>query len=237
MAQGGSVRTTPDRDLANPRWGAQTQTDHQLPSKRDTIMRVFITRATGFIGSAVVRELLEAEHHVVGLARSDTAAAALTAGGAEVHRGALDDLGRRRRRRRRRRRHSSGFQQHLRDNGLRGRGPDDLRAVETIGAALEGFGKPFVVTSGTFMLATLGRLATEADVADPALPRVAAENAAIALAQRGVRSSVVRLAPSVHAFVSWDNPTSSALTQKLLGWRAEGPALIPDIEQGHYFND
>jgi hypothetical protein len=71
-------------------------------------------------------------------------------------------------------------------------GAADLRAVETIGAALEDAGKPFVVTSGTLMLAMLGRLATEEDMSDPALPRIASENAAIALAERGCghRSSV-----------------------------------------------
>src|SRR5205085_4102849 len=74
----------------------------------------------------------------------------------------------------------------------------DLRTVETLGAALEGTGKPLVITSGTLLLASLGRLGTEEDVANPALPRVASENTAIALAERGVRSSVVRLAPSVH---------------------------------------
>ena len=210
----------------------------------------------------------------------------------------------------------------------------DLRAVEAMGAALEGSGKPFVVTSGTLLLSTLGRLGTEEDVLDSSLPRIASENVTIALAERGVRSSVVRLAPSVHgegdkqgfvpsligiarakgvsayvgdgsnrwpavhrldaarlfrlaaeaapagsrlhgageegipfrdiaaaigrqlklpvvsieaadagahfsflsAFVSADNPTSSTQTQELLGWQPEGPGLIADIEQGHYFN-
>jgi nucleoside-diphosphate-sugar epimerase len=79
----------------------------------------------------------------------------------------------------------------------------DLRAVETIGAALEGSGKPFVVTSGTLMLTFLlppGRIGTEEDVANAGsvVPRIASENTAIALAERGVRSSVVRLPPSVH---------------------------------------
>src|SRR5258707_15780727 len=161
-------------------------------------MRVFVTGATGYIGSAIVRELLAAGHQVVGLARSDTAAAALKAAGAEVHRGNLDDL------------------DSLRSGAVASDGvihtafnnisttdfvaacQADLRAVETIGAALEGSGKPFVITSGTLMLAMLGRLVTEEDVSDPAVPRVASENAAIALAERGVRSSVVRLAPSVH---------------------------------------
>lgn len=204
-----------------------------------------------------------------------------------------------------------------------------------MGAALEGSDKPFVVTSGTLLLSTLmlGRLGTEEDVLDSSLPRIASENVAIALAARGVRSSVVRLAPSVHgegdmhgfvpsligiarakgvsayvgdgsnrwpavhrvdaarlfrlaaeaapsgsrlhgageegipfrdiaeaigrqlklpvvsieasdagahfsflsAFVSADNPTSSTQTQELLGWQPQGPGLIADLEQGHYF--
>jgi len=297
-------------------------------------MRVFVTGATGFIGSAIVRELLAAGHQVLGLARSDTGAAALTAAGAEVHRGNLDDLDSLR----------SGAVasdgvihtafNNISTTDFAAAGQADLRAVEAIGAALEGSGKPFMVTSGTLALAMLGRLVTEEDVSDPALPHGASENAAIALAERGVRSSVVRLALSVHgegdkhsfvpsligiarakgvsafvgdgsnrwpavhrldaarlfrlaveaapagsrlhgageegvpfreiaeaigwqlklpvvsieasdagahfgflsAFVSADYPTSSKQTQELLGWRPEGPALIADIEQGHYFN-
>src|SRR5437879_7030105 len=163
-------------------------------------MRVFVTGATGYIGSAIVRELLAAGHQVVGLARSDTAAAALKAVGAEVHRGNLDDLDSLR----------SGAVAsdgviHTAFNNISlttdfaaASSQADLRAVEAIGAALEGSGKPFVVTSGTLALAMLGRLVTEEDVSDPALPHGASENAAIALAERGVRSSVVRLALSVH---------------------------------------
>jgi len=299
-------------------------------------MRVFVTGATGYIGSAVVRELLGTGHQVVGLARSDAAAAALIAAGAAVHRGDLSDL------------------DSLRDGAAAADGvihtafnnfsettdmaasvQADLRAVETIGTALKGSAKPFVVTSVTFLLARLGRLGTEEDVSDTAVPRAAAENAAIALAERGVRSSVVRNALTVHgegdtrgfvssligiarakgvsavvgdganrwpavhrldaarlyrlaveaapagsrlhgaaeegvpfkaiaevigrhlnlptvsiaaedagahfgflsAFASADNPTSSALTQQSLGWRPEGPGLIADLEQGHYFNN
>lgn len=158
-------------------------------------MRVFVTGATGFIGSAVVRELIDAGHPVVGLARSDKSAAALTTAGAGVQRGDLDHL------------------ESLRNGAAAADGvihmafnndfsdypgavAADLRAVEAMGEALVGSGKPFVVTSGT-LAATPGRMATEEDPGTDGL-RVDAENAAIVLAKRGVRSSVVRLAPCVH---------------------------------------
>ena len=299
-------------------------------------MRVFVTGATGFIGSAIVRELFATGHQVLGLARSDAAEAILASAGAEVHRGSLDDLDSLR----------SGAAAadgviHLAFihdfSDYQGAAQTDLRAVETIGAALEGSGKPFVITSGTLMLTFLlppGRLGTEEDVADAGsvAPRIASENAAIALAARGVRSSVVRLPPSVHGegkrgfvgtliaiarekgvsgyigdgsnrwpavhqldaahlfrlalekapagsvlhgvadegvpvraiaevigrhldlpvvaispedagahfgwlamFLGADNPTSSARTRELLGWQPVHPALIPDLEEGHYF--
>uniref|UniRef100_UPI0004C959BD SDR family oxidoreductase n=1 Tax=Streptomyces rimosus TaxID=1927 RepID=UPI0004C959BD len=167
-------------------------------------MRVFVTGATGFIGTAVVRELLGAGHTVLGLARSDKAAAALTAAGAEAHRGALDDPGSLR----------NGaaaadgvihlaYHHDFSDQAAFHHAAElDRSAVEALGAALEGTDKPLVITSGTLMLASLapGRTATEEDVPGPGAdgPRMASENAARSLARRGVRSSVVRLAPSVH---------------------------------------
>lgn len=167
-------------------------------------MKVFVTGATGFIGSAVVRELIETGHQVLGLARSDTAAASLAAAGAQVHRGSLDDLDSLRSAAA-----SSDGVIHLafihNFSDYEGAARTDLRAIQTIGAALEGSGKPFVVTSGTLALTSFlpqGRLGTEKDVANTgsvaSRPRIVSENAALALAERGVRSSVVRLSPSVH---------------------------------------
>jgi len=162
-------------------------------------MRVFVTGASGHIGSVVVRELIDNGHQVVGLARSDASAAAVSAAGAEVQRGSLDDLDVL----------SSAaaaadgvihlaFVHDFSDYAAAT--ATDLRADEAIGAALADSGKPFVNTSGTMMLAfgAPGQLGREDDVVDQSGPRVASENATIALAERGVRSSVVRLSPTVH---------------------------------------
>ncbi|WP_324788540.1 SDR family oxidoreductase [Streptomyces sp. H51] len=300
-------------------------------------MRVFVTGASGHVGSAVVPELLEAGHQVVGLARSDSSAAALTAAGAEVHRGDLDDL------------HGLAAAAAAADGVIHlafkhdamfagdfdGAVAADLRAIDTLGDALADTGKPLVTTSGTMLLAFAGLedAATEADALD-AGPRIDAENAVVALAERGIRSSVVRLPPTVHsaldhngfvptfisiarskgvsAFVSdganrWpavhtldaarlyrlalesapagsrlhavddegitfrriaegigrglnlptvsippteadahfgflgahaqaDNPSRSALTRDLLGWKPVQPGLIDDLGRGHYFD-
>lgn len=297
-------------------------------------MHVFVTGASGHIGSLVVRELLDHGHQVSGLARSDASAETLTAAGAQAVRGTLDDLD-----------ILAGaaaaadgvihlaFKHDFADYGSAA--ATDLRAVEAIGSALEGTGKPFVNTSGTAMLAigSSGELGTEETIVDQSGARVASENAALALTERGVRASVIRLAPTVHGptdhhgfmpslidnarktgqslyigdganrwpavhnvdaarlyrlalesapagatlhgaaeegvpfrdiaqaigdqlgvpvvsvsaeqaleqlgFIGWvaslDNPTSSALTQQLLGWTPEHPTLLEDVKAGSYF--
>jgi nucleoside-diphosphate-sugar epimerase len=166
-------------------------------------MRVFVTGASGHIGSALVPELLDAGHQVVGLARSDSSAAALQAAGAEVHPGDLDDL--------EGLREAAGAadgvihlafkHEWMRTGDFAGAIASDRRAIEAMAAGLEGTGKPFVGTSGTLML-TLGgisaRPGTEEDVIESG-PRVDAENFVVGLADRGVRSSVLRLPPIVHS--------------------------------------
>jgi nucleoside-diphosphate-sugar epimerase len=166
-------------------------------------MRVFITGASGHIGSAVTSELLRAGHQVVGLARSDESADKLTAAGAEVHRGDLQDTGGLARAAA----EADGvihlaFRHDLAFTGdMAGAAGSDLAAIKAIGAALEGTGKPFVTTSGTLMLwagGITGRAGTEEDALEGGF-RVESENTTIALAERGVRSSVIRLSPVVHS--------------------------------------
>ena len=160
-------------------------------------MRVFVTGATGWVGSAVVSDLIAAGHEVIGLCRSEEKAAALAATGADVLRGTLADL-------EILRRGASaadgvihtGFNHDFSkfaENCLM-----DKVAIETIGSVLEGSDRPFLVTSGTALLAQ-GQLATEdmVQVFDPAWPR-ASEEATIAVAASGVRAAAVRLPPTVH---------------------------------------
>lgn len=162
-------------------------------------MRVFVTGATGFVGSAVVNQLLSAGHKVLGLARSESSAQKLIEAGAEVYLGALTDI----------ESLKSGAAQ---TDGVIHTGfihdfsrftescEIDRRAIEAMGSVMAHTGKPFIITSGLALIST-GRPVTEADEVTPEnskSPRKATEEAAKAVAQSGVNVSIVRLPPSVH---------------------------------------
>jgi nucleoside-diphosphate-sugar epimerase len=162
-------------------------------------MRVFVTGATGFIGTAVVKELIAAGHKVLGMARSDEGAKSLAAIGADVHRGSLDDT------------------DSLKDGAARSDGvihlafnhdfskfvancEDDRRVIKALGSVLAGSDRPLIVTSGTGMANTIpGKPATEdnATISSDVIPRAASEEAAASVAAEGVNVSVMRL-PQVH---------------------------------------
>jgi len=177
-------------------------------------MRVFITGASGFIGAPLTAELIGAGHQVIGLARSDSSADALAAAGAEVHRGSVEDV------------------ESLRSGASKADGvihlafihdfskfqencEIDRRAIEAMGSELAGSNRPLLVTSGTSAL-TPGRASTEVDAQVPSsqFPRGASEEAADAVAARGVRASVVRL-PQVH------NPLKQGLITLLIALAKE----------------
>jgi nucleoside-diphosphate-sugar epimerase len=166
-------------------------------------MRVFSTGASGHIASAVIPELLSAGHAVTGLARSDRSAAVVQSLGAEVWRGLLDDLdGLSAVREADGVIHLAFNEDEVRSGNMAGAIAADLRAIEAMGAALAGTGKPFVGTSPTGGMAMAGfqGLLTENDTL-PGGGRVDAENTVIALAGQGARSSVVRL-PQVHSLAA-----------------------------------
>ncbi len=200
-------------------------------------MRVFVTGGSGHIGSAVVPELIRAGHEVVGLARSDQSAAALTQAGATVQRGELADL--------------DGLtaaaaaadgvihlafdHQAMRSGDMGGAATGEQAAVVAMGAALAGTGKPLVITSGSLVLTQAGigdRAGTEEDSA-PGGPRVDTENHVVGLGEEAVRSSVVRLPPITHSTLDHHGfaPTLIAIARErgVAGYIGDGANRWPSV--------
>jgi len=161
-------------------------------------MRVFVTGASGFVGSAIVKELITAGHQVLGLARSDSAAESLRKEGAQVHRGDVNDLPTL----------QKGAAQsdaviHTAFNHdfsqFKANCEADRKVIAALGAALAGSNRPLIITSGIGLLNT-GRIITEEDVpaSSDLVPRAASEEAANAAAIKGIKVYIVRLPPTVH---------------------------------------
>ena len=196
-------------------------------------MRVFVTGATGFIGSALVPELINAGHQVLGLTRSEAGAKSLAAAGAEVHRGCLEDLGSLK----------SGAAKsdaviHLAFNhdfsNLKQNSDDDRNVIETLGEVVAGSDRPLVITSGTGLAkSNTGAPALETDdhVSSAEFPRAASEEAADALITKGGRVMVMRL-PQVHDTSKQGRVTfhiQTARQQGRVAYVGEGKNRLPAV--------
>jgi nucleoside-diphosphate-sugar epimerase len=207
-------------------------------------MRVFVTGASGHIASAVIPELIASGHHVVGLARSDEAAAAVAGLGASVRRGDLADLDGLRQAAAEADGviHLALFDRRQMSSGtMRSMGADQQAVMGAFGDALAGTGKPLVTASARGALGPLGRPATEQDQADPGGP-AAPEIAAVDLAQRGVRSSVVRLPLITHSTLDAHGfaPALIGIARKtgVAGYAGDGTNRWPAVhtlDAGHLY--
>lgn len=198
-------------------------------------MRVFVTGASGHIASAVIPELISAGHHVVGLARSETAAAAVADLGASVRRGDLGDLDGLRRAAAA----ADGVihlalfdRRQMSSETMRGAGAEQQAVMGAFGDALARTGKPLVTASARGALGPLGRPVTEEDQASPGGPATA-EIAAVDLARRGVRSSVVRLPLITHSALDTHGfaPALIAIARKagVAGYAGDGTNRWPAV--------